>query len=297
MNQSAGSEANIRVAAVHDLSGFGRSSLNIVLPVLSIMGIQACPLPTAVLSTQTSGFDDYYFQDLTDAMRSIIAHWESLGISFQGIYSGFLGSADQIALISGFIDRCRGYSVPLVVVDPVLGDDGETYGPVTPEMVRGMRSLVGKAQVITPNFTEASLLLDVPMVKEIGTDEIKGYLRKLSDLGPEKVIITSVPICGREHFSSVYAFNRDDQTFWKVCSDYIPASYPGTGDMFASVITGSLLNGESFPESIDRAVQFVFKAIRATYGKGIPVRNGVLLEKVLSTLLEGVPIISYEMVN
>jgi pyridoxine kinase len=297
MEIAAAKQHTQRIAAVHDLSGFGRSSLTIVLPVLSVMGIQACPLPTALLSTQTSGFEDYYFLDLTDSMKGIIAHWEKLGISFNGVYSGFLGSSKQISIVSDFIDHSRDHSDALILVDPVLGDDGETYGTITPELVAGMRNLVRNADIITPNYTEAALLLDKPMQRDLESEEIKSDLRALADLGPGQVIITSIPVRGRENFSSVYAYNRVDETFWKVCCEYLPASYPGTGDMFASVIMGSLLTGDSFPEAIDRAVQFVFKAIRTTYGKGVPARNGVLLERVLSSLLEPVHISTYELVD
>ena len=286
-----------RVAAIHDLSGFGRSSLTIVLPVLSAMGIQACPLPTALLSTQTSGFEDYYFLDLTNSMKEIIKHWTALGIQFDAVYSGFLGSVNQISIVSNFIDSCRKKPDCLILVDPVLGDDGEPYGPVTGEMIDGMRELVKKADVITPNYTEAALLLGKPLKTELYTDEVKEYLLDLADLGPQKVIITSIPAKGREHFSSVYAYNKSNHGFWKVECEYLPASYPGTGDMFASVIVGALLKKKRFPEAVDQAVQFVYKAIRDTFGQNIPVREGVLLEHVLDILSVPVSERTYEEVD
>ncbi|NQT59008.1 MAG: pyridoxamine kinase [Bacteroidetes bacterium] len=289
-----------RVAAIHDLSGFGRSSLTVVLPILSSMGIQVCPLPTALLSTQTSGFDDYYFLDLTESMKEIISHWDLLGIQFNSVYSGFLGSADQIIIVSDFIESCRKNThgvKPLILVDPVLGDDGEPYGPVSKEMIDGMSELVKKADVITPNYTEAALLLNKPVKPELQIGEIKEYLMELADLGPQKVVITSIPAQGRERFSSVYAYDKSVHTFWKVECEYLPASYPGTGDMFASMIVGSLLKGGVFPEAVDQAVQFVYKAIRETYLRHIPVREGVLIESILDTL--AIPMYSntYEVVD
>ncbi len=285
-----------RVAAVHDLSGFGRSSLNIVSPVISTMGAQVCPLPTALLSTQTSGYTGYFFHDLTDDMVHILDHWESLGLTFESIYSGFLGSVRQIDIVERLIDGFKGEDA-FVLVDPVLGDEGELYGPFDKSMVNGMRRLIRKADVITPNFTEASLLLGEPYTQEIGVGEIKQWLKRLAEYGPGRIIITSVPVVDKKRVSSVYAYNRDDGRFWKVECTYIPASYPGTGDMFASVIVGSLLQGESLPVALDRATQFVMQAIRATFGHRIPQCEGVLLERVLESLRHTVPISTYELVD
>ncbi|MEE4604208.1 MAG: pyridoxamine kinase, partial [Desulfobacteraceae bacterium] len=151
-----------RTAAIHDLSGFGRASLTVVIPILSCMGVQVCPLPTAVLSTHTGGFEGFSFKDLTATMEDIVAHWQQLDVDFDAIYSGFLGSPQQEAIVAGFIDT---FSRPdqLVLVDPVMGDNGKPYTTMTPEMIRGMRSLIAKADVITPNFTEAAFLLDEPV--------------------------------------------------------------------------------------------------------------------------------------
>ncbi len=285
-----------RVAAVHDLSGFGRSSLNIVSPVLSTMGAQVCPLPTALLSTQTSGYADYHFHDLTDDMEHIIDHWDTLDLSFDVIYSGFLGSVKQIHLVMRLI-RDFGTEDSFTLVDPVLGDDGKLYGPFDAAMVEGMRRLITHADVITPNFTEAALLLDEPYTQDVEVQKVKEWLVRLSEFGPERVIITSVPVREKDKISSVYAYNRQDERFWKVECAYIPASYPGTGDMFASVIVGSMLQRESLPIAIDRAIQFVMQAIRATFGHGIPQREGVLLERVLESLRHTVPISTYELVD
>lgn len=288
----------MRVAAIHDISGFGKSSLTIVLPILSTLGIQACPLPTALLSTQTSGFSDYYYQDLTDAMQEMIHHWKKLQIPFDGIYSGFLGSSRQIEVVSDFIDAAaeRAAGLP-VLIDPVLGDEGETYGPVTEELTEGMRELVKKATIITPNFTEACLLLSRPYREELSVEEIREMLCELASLGPDEVIMTSVPVEGRRKKSAVYAASRESSALWKVEREYLPGSYAGTGDAFASVIMGRLLNGDTIPESIDQAVEFVYRAIRTTWGRGVPEREGILIERMLATLSEPVPIHTYELVN
>lgn len=284
-----------RVAAIHDLSGFGGGSLSAVIPILSAMGIQVCSLPTAILSTHTGGFTDFHFRDLTDDMRLIITHWRRLSLSFAAIYSGFLGSAEQIGVVRDFISDFRNPDT-LVVVDPVLGDDGKLYDTMDEVMVAGMRGLVASADVITPNITEAGLLLGASTLPAPGrTDEIKAWTRALSDLGPRCVIITSVP----EDFgrgTSVVAFDREAGRYWKVACPYIPACYPGTGDIFASVISGSLLQGDSLPLSLDRAVQFVSMAIRTTFGHNFPEREGVFLERVLPSLNAPVAMSSFELI-
>jgi len=277
-----------KVAAIHDLSGFGRSSLSVVIPILSTMGVQVCSLPTAVLSTHTD-YEGYKFIDLTDSMEDFIKHWQALKIQFDCIYSGFLGSARQINIISDFIDRFS-YSNPLVVIDPVMGDDGDLYSTMGMEMVEKMRDLIKKADIITPNFTEAAYILGEKYELNISEEEIKKWLVRLSEMGPKTVIITSVPDAEANKTTSVIAYNREDGRFWKVSCVYIPAHYPGTGDAFTSVIVGSLLQGDSLPIALDRGVQFITAAIRASYGSKYPVKEGVLLERVLGNL--NMPVLS-----
>ncbi len=273
-----------RVAAIHDLSGFGRTSLTVIIPVLSAMGMQVCPLPTAVLSTQTSGFDDFRFVDLSSAMHSFLAHWQELGLRFEAVYSGFLGSPDQVETVAACIEACLAPG-GIAVVDPVLGDNGQLDPTMTPEMVERMRWLITRAHCITPNLTEAAFLLNEPYPGHaLAPEAQKEWLRRLADLGPELAVITSAPLPGEEHKSAVVAYDKGQDRFWQVRCDYIPAFYPGTGDTFASVLTGSLLQGDSLPVAIDRAVQFVTLGIRATFGHKLPCRDGILLERVLQTL-------------
>lgn len=285
-----------RVAAIHDLSGFGRASLTVIIPILSTMGVQTCPLPTAVLSSHTGGFNDYHFVDMTEDMVKIIDHWKALDIAFDAIYSGFLGSPRQVDIVMDFINT---FARPdqFVVVDPVMGDDGKPYKTMGTEMIRQMQSLVSHADIITPNFTEAAFLLDEPYTDNLDEAQIKEWILRLCDKGPGKVIITSVPVAGRKNMSGVVAFDRDDGRFWKVDCTYIPAHYPGTGDAFASVIVGGLLQGDSLPIALDRAVQFVSMAIRSTFGYNYPSREGVLLERVLTNLRAPVTAGSYEMMT
>lgn len=285
-----------RVAAIHDLSGFGRASLTAIIPILSSMGIQVCPFPTAILSTHTGGFEEFTFIDLTDTMEAYFNHWKKEQIEFDCIYSGFLGSPKQIDIISEFISDFKRVD-NLVVIDPVMGDNGSLYQTMDHEMVMKMKDLIKNADIITPNFTEAALLLDKPFSRFIKESEIKEWLAELADMGPDIVIITSVIDESQPDNTNVIAFDKSNNKYWKVSCKYIPAFFPGTGDAFTSVLIGSLLQGDSLPIALDRSVNFITSAIRASYGFTYPQREGVLIEKVLDTLKLPVLSSSYELLE
>jgi len=272
-----------KVAAIHDLSGYGRGSLTTVIEVLATMGIQPCPLPTAVLSTHTGGFKDYKFIDLTEELPEYINHWETLNLDFDAIYSGFLGSTKQVDIVIDFIKRFK-REEQYVIIDPVLGDNGQTYDTFGPAMVKKMKSLVKEADIITPNITEAQFLLDKKENLINNHKVAKNWLKKLSDFGPNVVVITSVPGYKDKEKTSVLGYDKNYNRFWKVDCDYIPANFPGTGDLFTSILVGSILTGDSLPMAIDRAVQFISLAVRTTYGYDFPEREGVLLERILGNL-------------
>jgi pyridoxine kinase len=281
-----------KIAAIHDLSGFGRASLTVIIPILSRMGIQVCPLPTAVLSTH-SKFNDFHFVDLTDELQPMIDHWKELDLEFNAIYSGFLGSHRQIEIVNQFIQDFN-KNTPLIIIDPVLGDDGKLYATFNMDHVREMRTLIGQADVITPNLTEASLLLDKEIPKNLTDEQIKDWILELSGKGPQIVIVTSVPEHKKDNVTSVIAYNKKGDRFWKVSCNYLPANYPGTGDAFASVITGALLQGDSLPIAMDRAVKFTSTGVRATFGYDYDTKQGILLERILNTLDAPVQSVSYE---
>lgn len=284
-----------KVVAVHDLSGVGHVSLMAVIPVLSSMGFQVCPLPTAVLSTHTQ-YPTYSFLDLTEEMEHIIENWEKLGIRFDTFYTGYLGSPKQAQIVEAFISKFRREN-DMVVVDPVLGDNGHLYKGITREMVTEMKRLVRQADIITPNLTELYYLLDMPSQEHITDAELKKALKALSDQGPSIVIATSVPVSGDPRSTSVYAYNRFGNRYWKVTCPYLPAHYPGTGDTFTSVITGSLMQGDSLPIALDRATQFILQGIRATFGYEYNNLEGIMLEKVLHNLDMPIQVSSYELVE
>ncbi len=282
-----------KIAAIHDLSSYGRASLTVAIPILSYMGYQVCPLPTAILSAH-SEYPNFRCFDLTSQMESIIEHWKELDLHFDAIYSGYLASEQQMDIVERFFENF-GSDDNFILVDPVLGDNNQLYTGMTSKMIEGMRRLCSKAKVITPNLTEAAFLLDKKLTAEITQEEVMGWCQELSQLGPEYCIITSAP-SGNPKRISTLAYNKNDNRMWKVSSDYVPASYPGTGDAFASVITGCLLNGDSLPEAIERAVYFINAGIKATFGHEHDPLNGMNQEKVLHCLTEMLPY-TYEQIS
>lgn len=274
-----------RAAAINDLSGYGRVSLTEAIPVLSAMGIETCPVPTAVLSTHTYKFRDYSFCDMTNEMSEITSHWESLGLEFDAIISGYLGSKGQIDIICDFIDRLG--KDALIVVDPVLGDnelcDTQTvYSKRMLEIVEGMKTLVRRADVITPNLTEAYLLLGEEYVSHPLTDaELCGVLRRLSRFGAEKIAITSV-MTGKSEMS-VGVYDKTEEKFYKVDCGFVNRPFHGTGDIFAAALCGALLKSESFISAANIAVGFIREAIALTAKLGENrIEKGVIFEPLLA---------------
>ena len=197
-----------RVAAIHDMSGFGRCSLTVAIPILSAMGVQCCPLPTAFLSTHTGGFEGFTFLDMTDEMSKVADHWASLGLTFQAVYSGFLGSERQIGVVENFICRFRGPDT-VVVVDPVMGDYGRVYQTYTAAMCSGMARLAELADVITPNLTEAALLLGQPYeMLPAGEAGLREITERLSLGGRRSVVLTGASLAGPAPSASTPAPGR-----------------------------------------------------------------------------------------
>lgn len=283
-----------KIAAIHDLSGYGRASLTVAIPILSYMGYQVCPLPTAVLSAH-SEYPGFRSLDLTDFMPAYIAHWKELHLHFDALYSGYLASERQMHIVGDFFDDFR-RDDNFILVDPVLGDHGALYPGMTAAMTRGMRHLCTKARVITPNLTEAAFLLGEDPTAPVDTPRAITWCKALSALGPEQVIITSAP--GEDpNKVATLAYNRRDGRTWRVACDYIPASFPGTGDAFASVVTGSILNGDSLPATIDRAVYFINMGIRTSIGCVDNPLDGMAQEQVLHYLREPLPYYRYELLD
>ena len=271
-----------RVAAIHDVSGFGRCSLTVAIPILSTMGIQCCPLPTAFLSTHTGGFEGFTFLDMTDELPKVAAHWKSLGLGFQAVYSGFLGSERQIAIVEDFLREFRGPDT-VAVIDPVMGDHGAVYQTYTPAMCAGMARLAELADVITPNLTEAALLLDIPYgelpVGEAGCREI---VERLSLDGRRSVVLTGASTAPQ--LTGAMCFDARTGRTEAVQTRRVPQEFHGTGDVFASVLTGALVQGATLPDAARQAVDFVRACAERTARAGIPMREGVEFEPLLGLL-------------
>lgn len=271
-----------RVAAIHDLSGFGRCSLSVILPTLSVMGVQVCPIPTAVFSTHTGGLGEVQRRDLSDFTLPCLEHYQRLGLEFECVYSGFLSSEEQIDHCLKFFST---YKDAFAVVDPVMGDHGRPYRTITPGMRARLGELVQVADVITPNLTEACMLLKIPPFTEgLSRSQAKSLLVRLSELGPNYVVITSAPMVSGQIANIGY--DRQHNSFWCILCDYVPVSYPGTGDLFASVLTGGFLTGDSLPMAMGRASYFVERCIKTTFSYSSDTRYGVMLEKELGALID-----------
>lgn len=268
-----------RIAAIHDLSCFGRCSLTIALPVLSAMGCQCCPLPTALLSAHT-GFPGNTFLDLTAEMGRIADHWAAMDLQFDAIYSGFLGSADQVDTVARFFDTFK-KSDTAVIVDPVMGDHGTAYRTCTPELCRGMRVLAENADVITPNLTEAALLLDRPY-EEIRQADAYEVVRRLSVGGRRSVVLTGYS--SEPGQTGWPCFDRDSGESKAVQTPREPQDFSGTGDLFASVLAGGVARGVPLFQAAQAAADFVRDCIARTLAEGLTEQDGVDFEPLLGQL-------------
>ena len=283
-----------RIAAIHDFSCVGRCALTVVIPTLSVMGYQTIPFPTALLSSHTGGFENLYFRDLTEDMRPISAHFDRLSMTFGSIYTGFLGSVEQISMVRRFIERFGSTpdetgKAPLILIDPVMGDDGVLYATYTKELANGIRELSTHAQVLTPNLTEACFLTDTPYQDTATLSDgeaevfVLSLLEKLSTVCRGKIVITGIGLSGGIVANA--GRDTDGHVFWvkRTCQDI---SYPGTGDIFASVLLGALLQGDDFKTACTRAADFIVLLITESAKIDTPVRMGVALEPYLYTLVK-----------
>ncbi len=271
------------VAAVNDLSGFGRCSLTVALPILSALGLQACPLPTAVLSNHT-GYKSCWIEDFTDNLVPYIAQWRALGLRFDGIYTGFLGNARQAEILRGFLlEFAKPDAVRLV--DPAMADNGRLYSSCSGELVEAMARLVAESTVTTPNLTEACLLTgrDYAEVSALrGSDALDaafGMAEALRCLGAESAVVTGVH-ADDGFVDNVGADARGER--FTVRTARIERSFAGTGDVFASVLFGRLVQGKALRAAVADAADFVHEATRLTAESGSPLTDGIAFERLIS---------------
>lgn len=268
-----------KAVLINDLSGLGRCSLAVELPVLSVMQVECLLLPVALLSNHT-GYSSFVMRDLSEDLDPWMEEWRKQNVQCDAILSGFLGSAGQVRHVLHFLDLFAAPGV-LVVVDPVLGDQGKLYPTCTNELVQAMKKLCSRASVILPNVTEACLLSDTPWKEEFSQSELERMARKLLGLGPGKVVISGI-----ENKDSVLdCICSEDGTCSWICSKKQAAMRAGTGDLFAAVITGSLLQGKSLSEAVEKAGSFVRRALKVTEALQVPPEEGCAFEMVLQDLI------------
>ncbi|HEY8390486.1 MAG TPA: pyridoxamine kinase [Clostridia bacterium] len=273
-----------RIVAIHDISCFGRCSLTVALPIISAAGIETSVIPTAVLSTHTGGISGFTYRDLTDDILPIVKHWQTLNLEFDAVYTGFLGSFEQIDIISQVFDMLKTED-NLIIVDPVMADNGELYKIFPKDFPKGMKKLCQKADIIIPNLTEAALLLDEPYKNGPYTkDYIESILKKLAGLGCKKVVLTGVYFDDKDLGAAAYDAQTGEISY--AFAPKIEGYYHGTGDVFGSALTAALVKNKTLAESIKVAVQFTSKSIERTHQAKTDIRFGVNFEEGLQDLLK-----------
>ncbi len=270
-----------RIATVQDISCFGKCSLTCAIPVISAFGLEPVVLPTAILSTHTgAGFEGYSFRDLTGDMRDIIKHWSRLGLEFDALYSGYLGSVEQIDIVEKFF---RDFKTKdnFIFIDPVMGDGGELYQGFDKSFAEHMYNLCSHADIICPNVTEAALLAGIPYETDHSAEYVRTLAHELSRIGAGLIIIT-----GLSQGVSFGAMCLDVRTGREyICMrDKIEGTYYGTGDIFASVMCSSLTCGNSIESSLNKATDFVYRSILNTQDEKDKYYYGVKFEQLLTTL-------------
>ena len=283
-------ERQKRVLAVHDISGVGRCSLTVALPIISAAGVECSVLPTAVLSTHTGGFVGYTCRDLTDDLLPMARHWETLGERFDAIYMGYLGSFAQMDMMRQVFSILADQET-LIAVDPVMGDNGKLYAAFDMTFPPAMRELCAHADLIKPNMTEAALLLGEeyqpgPYTKAY----VEGLLSRLAKATKTRqIVLTGVYF--DEKLLGVATFDAETGEIAYIFGENVPGLYHGTGDVFGSALVGALVRGVVLSEAVRAAVDFTVSAIRTTAKAGTDIRYGVNFEQNLPVYMRALGIL------
>ena len=279
MTQTVSHNRQKKIAVIQDISGFGRCSMTVALPVISAMQVQCCMVPTSIFSNHTA-FPHYFFDDYTDRMVEYIENWKKLSLEFDGIYTGFLGSCRQIEIVSDFIHTFRTGRTQ-VIIDPVMGDHGRPYATCTPQLCGEMKRLAAKADILTPNLTEACLLTDRPYrASGWKKKEIEEMAGQLSAMGPGRVVITGIR---QGEYIANFVYDRGENLQF-LRTHRVGTERCGTGDLFASILAADAVNGVLFARSVKKASQFVRRCILRSMELEIPATDGVCFEEYLYLL-------------
>ena len=268
---------------VQDISCVGKCSLTVALPIISAAGVEAGVLPTAVLSTHTA-FPKFTFCDLTDEIQKISDTFLDLDIDFDAIYTGYLGSFEQLRLVEDFIDRFGDKAK--VVIDPVMADNGKLYTGFTPEFARSMAKLCAKADLIVPNLTEASFMLGIPYNPDYDESYVREVLKKLTTLGAKSAALTGISF--NENEIGVYFYDGETDTYYSYFNEKLPAAFHGTGDIYASATLGAMMRGFTVPEALSIAVDFTLLTMKKTLADPSHRFYGVNFEEALPYYIERV---------
>lgn len=270
-----------KIAVINDFCGFGRCSLSVSLPIISALKMQCCPLPTSIFSNHT-GYDSFYYTDYTAHMERYIEQWVKLGLQFDGILTGFLGSPEQIQIVKRFLEQFKTHRT-VTVIDPVMGDSGELYPTYDPLLAQQMGLLLPYADILTPNLTEACILTDTPYDPDMDEAALESVCRRLQEMGPKKIVISGLSrgddlenfICeaGKEpHIIRVHK---------------VGPCRAGTGDVFSSILAADAVNGMELTDSVGHAAAFIEKALRKTIELDLPDTDGICFEEYLTELYTG----------
>ena len=268
-----------KIALINDITGFGRCSIAVSLPIISALKVQCCFIPTAILSNHT-GFNNFFFEDYTPKMKEYINNWEILDLNFDGICTGFLGSKEQIKIVIEFLEKFKTEN-SIVLIDPVMGDYGKLYSTYTDQMCKEMQNLIKYADVLTPNLTELCRLLDLSYPADTPThEELYLLCERLSLQGPSKIVIT-----GLQRQGSIENFIFEINKPYKIIEvEKIGEDRSGTGDVFSSIVSASLVKGEDFADSVRKATDFISKSLKFTNNLNLPSSHGVCFEEFLTEL-------------
>lgn len=270
-----------KLAVINDFCGFGRCSLTVSLPVVSALKVQCCPVPTSVFSNHTA-YDSFFYTDYTSNMEAYIAEWEKLGLTFDGILTGFLGSPEQTEIVRHFLEYFKKEGT-VTVVDPVMGDEGSLYATYSPELAKQMKRLLPYADILTPNLTEACILTDTVYRTEAGNAELTRICKKLCALGPKKIVISGLE---REDRLINFVYEEGKEPV-EVAGPKIGPCRAGTGDVFSSIIAADAVNGVGFLASVRHAAVFIAKVLRRAVDLDIPATDGICFEEFLAEIGEG----------
>lgn len=271
-----------RVAAIHDICGIGKAAMTNVMPVLATLGIEVCPIPTMVLTTHTGGFGCPSIVSIDGYINKAGSHYTDININFEGIFIGYLGKIINIEEAINFVEKLIKDKV-LIVLDPIFADNGKYYSNFDEDYSNSLKRIIKYSKIITPNYTEACILGDVEIEDEVTENELLILSQKLCKLGCENIVITSLPLKDKSKIgTSIY--NGQNNSIEIIIQQRIQKSYPGTGDIFTSVLIGLILNGCEINESVKKSCDFVEKCIIESNKYDYPAREGVMLEAVLKEL-------------